>query len=145
MLLIALTLYVLLMFQFMLIAISMVFQSIFLIKTFILVFTISADCLMRSGNIKKITCWHTKVVEILVFNKNKQYEYLVLFLIFLLPFNFLRNKDDPSLKVILNSTLLVYILYRFSNPHYRLKSCFTCQFFTHDTIEITNEVHTSHS
>ena len=25
-----------------------------------------------------------------------------------------------------------------------MKSCFTCQFFTHDTIEITNEVNTSH-
>ena len=37
------------------------------------------------------------------------------------------------------------IIYRFSKPHNRLKSCFTCQFFTHDTIGITNEVNTSHS
>ena len=36
------------------------------------------------------------------------------------------------------------IPYRFSKPHNRLKSCFTCQFFNHDTIEITNEVNTSH-
>ena len=65
MLVIALTLYVLLMFQFLLITISMVLQSIFLIKTSILVFTIAADCVMISGNIKKLTCWHPKVVEIL--------------------------------------------------------------------------------
>ena len=31
-----------------------------------------------------------------------------------------------------------------SKPQNRLKSCFTCQFFTHDTIEITNEVNTSY-
>ena len=42
--------YVLLMFQFLLIAISMVLQSIFLIKTLILVFTIAVDCVMMSGN-----------------------------------------------------------------------------------------------
>ena len=63
--LIALTLYVLLMFQFLLTAISVVLQSIFLIKTSILVFVIAADCFMMSGNIKKLTCWHPKVVEIL--------------------------------------------------------------------------------
>ena len=65
MLLIPLTLYVLLMFQFPLVAISMVLQSIFLIKPSILVFTIVADCLMMPGNIKKLTCWYPKVVEIL--------------------------------------------------------------------------------
>ena len=37
------------------------------------------------------------------------------------------------------------ILYRFSKPHNRLKSCFTCRFFTHDTIEIKNDANTSHS
>ena len=60
---------------------------------------------------------------------------------------FLRKwKNDPRLKIILTSIhFLVCILYRFSKPHNRLKSCFTCQFFTHDTIEITNEVNTSHS
>ena len=63
MLLTELTLYVLLMFQFLLIAISMVLQSIFLIKTSILVFAIAADYLMSSGNIKKLTCWHPKLVE----------------------------------------------------------------------------------
>ena len=36
------------------------------------------------------------------------------------------------------------ILYRFSKPQNRLKSFFNCRFFTHDTIEITNEVNTSY-
>ena len=35
------------------------------IKTSFLVFTIAVDCVMMSGNIKKLTCWHPKVVEIL--------------------------------------------------------------------------------
>ena len=39
--------------------------SIFLIKTSILVFTIAADCLMMSGNIKKLTFWYPEVAEIL--------------------------------------------------------------------------------
>ena len=34
-------------------------------KTSILVFVIAAGCLMRLGNIKKLTCWHQKVVTIL--------------------------------------------------------------------------------
>ena len=59
-LLIALTLYVLLMFQFLLIAISMVLQSMFLIKASVLVSTIATNFLMKSGNTKKI-----KIVEIL--------------------------------------------------------------------------------
>ena len=59
-------LYVLLMFQFLLIAISMVLQSIFLIKTSILVVTVTADCLMMPENIKKLTCWHPEVVQILL-------------------------------------------------------------------------------
>ena len=72
---------------------------------------------------------------------------LSFFFIFLLSFNLSRKwKNDPRLKIILTSiAFLVCILYRFSKPHNRLKSCFTCQFFTHDTIEITNEVNTSHS
>ena len=67
------------------------------------------------------------------------------FFILLLSFNFLRKlKNDPCLKIILTSiAFLVCILYRFSKPQSRLKSCFTCQFFTHDTIEIANEVNTS--
>ena len=71
----------------------------------------------------------------------------VLVFIFLLSFNLLRKrKNDPCLKIILTSiAFLVCILYRFSKPHNKLKSCFTFQFFTHDTIEITNEVNTSHS
>ena len=66
---------------------------------------------------------------------------------FLLSFNLLRKrKNDPRLKIFLTSiAFLVCILYRFSKPHNKLKSCFTFQFFTHDTIEITNEVNTSHS
>ena len=56
MLLIALTIYVLVMFHLLLIAISVVLQSIFLIKTSILLFTIAEGCLMRLGNIKKLTC-----------------------------------------------------------------------------------------
>ena len=69
------------------------------------------------------------------------------FFIFLLSFNLLRKwKNDPCLKVIPTSiAFLVCILYRFSKPHNKLKSCFTFQFFTHDTIEIKNEVNTSHS
>ena len=72
---------------------------------------------------------------------------LFFFFIFLLSFNLLRKwKNDPRLKIILTSiTFLVCIIYRFSKPHNKLKSCFTFQFFTHDTIEITNEVNTSHS
>ena len=35
-------------------------------------------------------------------------------------------------------------IYRFSKPQNRLKSCFACPFLTHDTIQITNEVNTSH-
>ena len=51
----------------------------------------------------------------------------------------------PRLKVILTGiAFLVCILYRFSKPYNRLKSCFACQFFTHDAIEITNKVNTSH-
>ena len=66
--------------------------------------------------------------------------------VFQLSFNLLRKwKNDPRLKIILTSiAFLVCILYRFSKPHNRLKSCFTCKFFTHDTIKITIEVNTSH-
>ena len=83
MLLVALTPYVLLMFQFLLIAISMVLQSIFLIKTSILVFTIAVDCVMMSGNIKKLTCWHPKVVEILtIWISCPSFSYFCFLLIF---------------------------------------------------------------
>ena len=47
--------------KFLLIAISMVLQSIFLRKTSILVSTIAVDCVMML----KLTFWHPKVVEIL--------------------------------------------------------------------------------
>ena len=64
--LIAPTIYILLMFKFLLIAISMVLQSKLSIKTSIFVSTIAAGCLMMLGNIKKLTCWHPKVLVILV-------------------------------------------------------------------------------
>ena len=72
---------------------------------------------------------------------------LSFFFIYLLPFNLLRKwKNDPCLKGSATSiAFLVCILYRVSKLHNQLKSCFTSQFFTHDTIEITNEVNTSHS
>ena len=72
---------------------------------------------------------------------------LSFFVIFLLSFNFLRKrKNDPHLKIILTSVaFLLCILYRFSKHRNKLKSCFNFQFFTHDTIEKTNEVNTSHS
>ena len=36
------------------------------------------------------------------------------------------------------------ILYRSSKLQYRLNFCFTCRFFTKDTVEITNEIDTSY-
>ena len=65
---------------------------------------------------------------------------------FLLSFYYSRKrKNDPCIKIILTSiAFLVWIVYRFSKPQNKLKSYFTSQFFTHDTIEITNEVNTSY-
>ena len=48
------------------VSVSMVLQSIFLMKTLILHFTIASGCLLRLGNIKKLTCWHPKVAAILL-------------------------------------------------------------------------------
>ena len=69
---------------------------------------------------------------------------LFFFSIFLISFNFLRKwKNDHRFKIIRTSiTFLVCIRYRFSKPQNRVKSCFTCQFFTPDTAAITNEVNT---
>ena len=66
------------------------------------------------------------------------------FFISLISFNFWRKwKNYSRFKIILTSiAFLVCILYKFSKPQNRLKSRFTCQFFTPDTIEITNEVNT---
>ena len=71
---------------------------------------------------------------------------LSFFFIFLLSFDFLKKrKNDPRLKIILTSIVfLVCILYRFSKPQNRLKSCFACHFFSYGSSEITNEVNTSH-
>ena len=136
MLIIARTLYVLLMFQFLLIAISLVLQSIILTKTSNLGFAIAADCLMKYQKIKLLPPKGSRNSD----NMN----ILSFFFIFLLSFNFLRKrKNDPRLKIILIA-FLVCIIYRVWKPHSKLKSCFTCQFFTHDTIEITNEVNTLH-
>ena len=79
-------------------------------------------------------------------NNSDNMNILSFFFIFLLSFSFLRKrKNDPRVKIVLtNIAFLVYILYRFSNPQNRLESCFACQFFTHDTIDITNEVNTSY-
>ena len=41
---------------------------------------------------------------------------------------------------VLSSVIIIYS--RFSKPQNRVKSCFTCQFFTPDTAEVTNEVNT---
>lgn len=43
----------------------MILLSIFLIKTLILIFTITTNCLMRSENIKKLHFWQLKVVVIM--------------------------------------------------------------------------------
>ena len=98
----------------------------------------------KSGKVRKY-----QKINLLAPKGSRNFEnmnILSFFVIFLLSFNFLRKqKNDPRLKVILTSTaFLVCILYWFSKFHNRLKSCFTCQFFTHDIIEITNEVNTSH-
>ena len=65
---------------------------------------------------------------------------LFLFLLFKI---FLRKrKSDPRLKnYSYQYRFLVYIL---KQPRNRLKSCFTCQFFTHGIIEIKNEFKTSY-
>ena len=122
MLLIALTLYVLSMFQFLLIAISVVLQSIFLIKTSILVFTIVSGCLMRSKKYKinllaKLTSSNFNTMNILSF-----------FFVFLHSFNFFRKqKNDLRLKIIFTHIAFLVCIYRFSKPQSRL-SCFNCQF-----------------
>ena len=123
MLLIALTLYVLLMFQFLLIAISMVLQSIFLIKTSILVFTIASGCLMWSKKYK------INLLAKLISSNFDNMNILSFFFVFLHSFNFFRKqKNDLRLKIIFTHiAFLVCILYRFSKPQNRL-SCFNCQF-----------------
>ena len=142
MLIIALTLYVLLMFRFLLIAISMVLPSTFLIKTSSLVLTIAVDCIMVSGKYQKINLLASKCST-----NSGNMNIVSFFFIYLLFFNLLRKlKNDPRLKIILTGiAFLVFIIYRFSKPHNKLKSCLTFQFFTHGTIEITNKVNTSHS
>ena len=72
---------------------------------------------------------------------------LSFFFIFVLTFILLRKrKNGRHLKIILTSiAFLVCIRSRFLKPDNKSKSCFTFQFFTHDTTEITNEVNTSHS
>ena len=64
----------------------------------------------------------------------------------LLSFNFLRiRKNETRLKNSLTSvTFLMCILYRSSKLQHRLNFCFTCQFFTKDIVEITNEIDTSY-
>ena len=88
---ILLTHYVLLMFRFLLVTMLMILQSIFLIKTSILVLTIAAGCLMRSRNIKNLTCWYPKVAVILG-NVN----ILSFLLIDPLSLNFFKKKEKKS-------------------------------------------------
>ena len=119
-----------------LIAISMVLQSIFLINTLILVFTVAAG-------------WKYQKINLLAPKGSSNFDnanILSFFFIFLLSFIFLRKRrKGPRLKIILTSiTFVVWILYRFSKPQNRLESCFTYQFFTLNTVEITNEVNTSY-
>ena len=123
MLLIALTLYVLWMFRFLLIAISVVLQSIFLIKTSILVFTIASGCLMWSKKYK------INLLAKLISSNFDNMNILSFFFVFLHSFNFFRKqKNDLRLKIIFTHiAFLVCILYRFSKPQNRL-SCFYCQF-----------------
>ena len=91
MLIIALTLYVLLFFQFLLIAISMVLQSTFLVKTSILVFTIAVDCVMMPGNIKKINLLAPEGSR-----NSDNMNILSFFFIFVLSFNLLRKRKKGS-------------------------------------------------
>ena len=79
-------------------------------------------------------------------NNSDNMNILFFFFIFLLSFNFSRKqKNDQCLKIIVTRiAFLVCKLYRFSKSQKRLKSCFNCKFFAHDTIKITNEVNTSH-
>ena len=121
MLLIALTLYVLLMFQFLLIAISMVLQSIFFDKNFNFSFYNSSRLSYDVRKYQKINLLAPKGSR-----NSDNMNILSFFFIFLLSFNLLRKrKNDPRLKIILTSiAFLVCILYRFSKPHNKLKSCF---------------------
>ena len=114
----------------------MVLQSIFLINTLILVFTVAAG-------------WKYQKINLLAPKGSSNFDnanILSFFFIFLLSFIFLRKRrKGPRLKIILTSiTFVVWILYRFSKPQNRLESCFTYQFFTLNTVEITNEVNTSY-
>ena len=138
MLLIVLKIYVLLMFQFLLIVISMVLQSIFLIKTFS--FYNSSRLSYEVRKHQKLNLLAPKGSS-----NSDNMNILSFFFIFLVSFNFLRKrKNNPHFEIILASiAFLVCILYRFSKPQNRLKSCFTCQFVTHDTIEITIEANNS--
>ena len=114
----------------------MVLQSIFLINTLILVFTVAAG-------------WKYQKINLLAPKGSSNFDnanILSFFFIFLLSFIFLRKRrKGPRLKIILTSiTFVVWILYRFSKPQNRLESCFTYHFFTLNTVEITNEVNTSY-
>ena len=83
--------YVLLFFQFLLIAISMVLQSTFLVKTSILVFTIAVDCVMMPGNIKKINLLAPEGSR-----NSDNMNILSFFFIFVLSFNLLRKRKKGS-------------------------------------------------
>ena len=100
---------------------------------------------MRSENIKKLTCWRPKVVIILIIWISCSSFPNFCFLLIDEKWNVMKWKMILASKLfLLVSLFLVCILYIFSKLQNRLKSCFTCQLFTHGTIEIANEVNTSH-
>ena len=109
-LLIALTLYVLFMFQFLL----MVVQAIFLIKTSILVFAIVSRLPYEVRKYQNINLLAPKGSS-----NSDDLNILSFYLIFLLSFNFLRKQITLTCIAFLGC-----ILYRFSKPQNRLKSCF---------------------
>ena len=76
-----------------------------------------------------------EIINLLAPKVSGNYGNMNIFFTFLLPFNFLRNqKNDLRLRIILVSfDFFVWIFYRFSKLENRLKFCFNCQFFIHDT------------
>ena len=121
------------MFQFLLIAISMIHLSINTFdKNFNFSFYNSSRLSYEVSKYQKINLLALKGSS-----NSDNINILSFFFIFLLSFNFLRKqKNDPRPKINLTSiAFLMCILYRFSKLQKRLKSCFTCHFFTHDTIK----------
>ena len=123
-----------LMFQFVLIAISIAFQLIFLLKKFNFSFHNSSRLRYEVREYQNIRLLAPKDnVDILPF-----------LFASLLSLKFLRKrKNDPCLKVIFTRAAFFFCTpYKPSKPQNKLKSCFTCQFFTKDTIKKTRQINT---